>query len=147
MTISQKGIDLITSFEAFEANPYICPAGKCTIGYGTTLYKSGLKVTMQDTPISKEQAIAELMYHIENRCYHAIIGLNVVQSQFDALCSFIYNVGAGNFASSTLKKLIAVNPNNPEIAGEFAKWNKSGGKMLNGLVTRRKAESDMYFGK
>lgn len=146
MTISQKGIDLITSFEAFEPNPYICPAGKCTIGYGTTLYKSGLKVTMQDPPISKEQAIAELMYHIENRCYHAIIGLSVVQCQFDALCSFIYNIGTGNFNNSTLRKLAAIDPNNPDIAGEFAKWNKSGGKVLNGLVTRRKAESDMYFG-
>lgn len=147
MTISQKGIDLITSFEAFEANPYICPAGKCTIGYGTTLYKSGLKVTMQDPPISKETAIAELMYHIENRCYHAIIGLSVVQCQFDALCSFIYNIGTGNFNSSTLRKLAVIDPNNPDIAGEFAKWNKSGGKVLNGLVLRRKAESDMYFGK
>lgn len=146
MTISQKGISLITSFEAFEPNPYICPAGKCTIGYGTTLYKSGLKVTMQDPPISKEQAIAELMYHIENRCYHAIIGLSVVQCQFDALCSFIYNIGTGNFNSSTLRKLAVIDPNNPDIAGEFAKWNKSGGKVLNGLVTRRKAESDMYFG-
>lgn len=146
MTISQKGISLITSFEAFEPNPYICPAGKCTIGYGTTLYKSGLKVTMQDPPISKEQAIAELMYHIENRCYHAIIGLSVVQCQFDALCSFIYNIGTGNFNNSTLRKLAAIDPNNPDIAGEFAKWNKSGGKVLNGLVTRRKAESDMYFG-
>lgn len=146
MTISQKGIDLITSFEAFEANPYICPAGKATIGYGTTLYKSGLKVTMQDPPISKEQATAELMYHIENRCYHAIIGLSVVQCQFDALCSFIYNIGAGAFNSSTLRKLAVIDPNNPAIAAEFAKWNKSGGKVLNGLVTRRKAESDMYFG-
>lgn len=146
MTISQKGIDLIISFEAFEAAPYICPAGKCTIGYGTTLYKSGLKVTMQDPPISKEQAIAELMYHIENRCYHAIIGLSVVQCQFDALCSFIYNIGTGNFNSSTLRKLAVIDPNNPDIAGEFAKWNKSGGKVLNGLVLRRKAESDMYFG-
>ena len=147
MTISQKGISLITSFEAFEPNPYICPAGKCTIGYGTTLYKSGLKVTMQDPPISKETAIAELMYHIENRCYHAIIGLSVVQCQFDALCSFIYNIGTGNFNSSTLRKLAVIDPNNPDIAGEFAKWNKSGGKVLNGLVLRRKAESDMYFGK
>lgn len=146
MTISQKGIDLITSFEAFEAAPYICPAGKATIGYGTTLYKSGLKVTMQDPPISKEQATAELMYHIENRCYHAIIGLSVVQCQFDALCSFIYNIGAGAFNSSTLRKLALINPNNPAIAAEFARWNKSGGKVLNGLVTRRKAESDMYFG-
>lgn len=146
MTISQKGIDLITSFEAFEPNPYICPAGKCTIGYGTTLYKSGKKVTMQDPPITKEQAIAELLYHIENRCYHAIIGLSVNQNQFDALCSFIYNIGTGNFNSSTLRKLAVINPNDKAIAAEFAKWNKSGGKVLNGLVTRRKAESDMYFG-
>lgn len=146
MTISQKGIDLITSFEAFEANPYICPAGKATIGYGTTLYKNGHKVTMEDAPITKEAAMAELLYHIENRCYHAITGISVVQCQFDALCSFIYNIGVGNFNSSTLRKLALINPNDKAIAAEFSKWNKSGGKVLNGLVTRRKAESDMYFG-
>lgn len=146
MTISQKGIDLICQFEAFEANPYVCPAGKNTIGYGTTLYKSGKKVELTDPPITKEQAIAELLYHIENRCYHAIIGLSVNQNQFDALCSFIYNIGTGAFNSSTLRKLALINPNDKAIAGEFAKWNKSGGKVLNGLVKRREAESALYFG-
>lgn len=145
MKITQQGIDLICKYEAFEANPYICPAGKVTIGYGTTLYKSGKKVTMQDPPITKEQAIAELLYHIENRCYHAIIGLSVNQNQFDALCSFIYNVGAGNFNSSTLRKKAVINPNDKIIADEFAKWNKSGGKVLNGLVLRRSEESALYF--
>jgi len=150
MRLSDNGINLICQFEAFSPSPYPDPGtggAPFTIGYGTTLYKSGLKVTMQDPPISKETAVAELMYHIENRCYHAIIGLCVVQCQFDALCSFIYNIGAGAFNSSTLRKLAVIDPNNPEIAGEFARWNKSGGKVLNGLVTRRKAESDMYFGK
>lgn len=143
MTISQKGIDLICRFEGFRAKPYLCTSDKPTIGYGTTLYKSGLKVTLEDAPITKEQAIAELTYHIENRCYHALIGLNLIQCQFDALCSFIYWSGYGNFATSTLKKLVVVNPNNPAIADEFGKWTNKG---IKGLITRRKAESDMYFG-
>jgi lysozyme len=142
MNITQKGLDIICKYEGFRAAPYICPAGKPTIGYGTTLYKSGLKVTMQDPPITKEQAIAELIYHIENRCYHSLIGLNLNQNQFDALCSFIYWSGSGNFAKSTLRKLIVINPKDPAIAGEFAKWTNSG---LAGLVKRRKSESDLYF--
>ncbi len=144
MTISQKGLDLIRKFEGFRAKPYLCTSDRPTIGYGTTLYKSGKSVTMQDPPITKEQALEELTYHIENRCYHALIGFNLTQNQFDALCSFLYWSGHGNFAKSTLRKLVVDNPNDPAIAGEFGKWTNKG---IEGLITRRKEESSLYFQK
>ena len=143
MTISKNGIDFICQFEGWSEKTYLDSVNVATIGYGTTLYKSGTKVTMQDPPITKEQAKAELQHHVEHRCYHALVGLNLNQNQFDALCSFVYNVGAGAFESSTLKKRIVTGEG--DIATAFAMWNKGGGKVLNGLTTRRKAESDLYL--
>ena len=67
--------------------------------------------------------------------------------QFDALVSFAYNVGVGNFAKSTLLKKVNANPNDPTIRSEFEKWNKANGRVLKGLVTRRKEEADLYFTK
>lgn len=145
MNITSKGLDLIKKYESFESKPYVCPAGKNTIGYGTTIYSSGKKVELTDSPITEEQAEKELLYHIEHRCYHALTGLPLNQNQFDALCSLIYNIGAGNFENSTVKRLINLNPNNPEIATAIQMWSKSGGKVLNGLVARRKEESELYF--
>jgi lysozyme len=71
----------------------------------------------------------------------------VSENQFSALVCFAYNVGIGNLKKSTLLKKVNVNPNDETIAAEFAKWNKAGGKVLNGLVRRRKAEADLYFTK
>ena len=65
--------------------------------------------------------------------------------QFDALVSFAYNVGTANFAKSTLLKKVNANPNDASIRAEFGKWNKSNGRVLKGLVTRRKEEADLYF--
>ncbi|HRC03299.1 MAG TPA: lysozyme, partial [Niabella sp.] len=67
------------------------------------------------------------------------------QGQFDALVSFAYNLGIGALQRSTLLKLVRVNPKNPAIADEFAKWVNAGGKRLNGLVKRRAAEAALYF--
>jgi hypothetical protein len=67
--------------------------------------------------------------------------------QADALTSFCYNCGVGNFRKSTLLKKVNKNPSDPTIRNEFAKWNRSGGKVLAGLTRRRKAEADLYFTK
>jgi lysozyme len=67
------------------------------------------------------------------------------ENQFSALVCFAYNVGIGNLKKSTLLRKANINPNDETIAGEFAKWNKAGGKVLNGLTRRRLAEADLYF--
>ena len=70
---------------------------------------------------------------------------NLNQNQFNALVSFAYNVGTGNFSSSTLLKKVNRNPDDLTIKDEFLRWNKAGGKVLNGLTNRRNEEADLYF--
>jgi len=72
-------------------------------------------------------------------------GTKVNANQFDALVSFTYNLGAGNLAKSQLLKFVKLNPNDPRIAAEFAKWNRAGGEVSTGLVRRRKKEAQLYY--
>lgn len=148
MQISKNGIDLICAFESFIPNPYPDPATggePITIGYGATIYPTGAKVTMQDAPITKEQAITYMLHHIANKCYPALNGLTMSQNQFDALCSFIYNVGAGNFKTSTMRKLTVAGAGTSQITAEFYKWNKAAGKVMAGLTRRRSCEAYLYL--
>lgn len=147
MKISQKGLDLIKKFEGFSAKPYICPAGVPTIGYGATYYTNGTKVTMSDEPISEEWAeqLLSNMVHTYEKGVISLVIPKITQNQFDALVSFAYNVGVTNFRKSTLLRLINKDPNNPEIATQFMKWVRGGGKVINGLIKRRQIESKLYF--
>jgi len=145
----KNGIDLIKSFEGFRAKPYLCPAKVPTIGYGATYYTNGKKVTMNDSPITEEEAsklLAEMLVTYE-RAVDSFCIDTITQNQFDALVSFAYNLGNGSLKSSTLLKKLNINPNDPSIAGEFKKWVKAGGKTLPGLVRRRNAEAELYFKK
>ena len=142
MTTSDLGIELIKKHEGFRSKAYRCSANVLTIGYGHTLNVKSTDV------ITKEQAECFLRQDVEfaekevNR--H---NLNINQNQFDALVSFVFNLGAGNFARSTLLRKIKSNPNDPTIRKEFEKWVYAGGKVLNGLVRRRREEAELYFTK
>ena len=140
MRTSRKGIELIKAHEGLRLNAYLCPAGVPTIGYGHTY-----NVKMGDR-ITEEQAerllIGDLILaETEVNRY----GFDLTQNQFDALVSFVYNIGAGNFRSSTLLKRLKANPNDPDIAKQFSRWVYGGGKVLPGLVRRRNEESKLYF--
>jgi lysozyme len=146
-TTSKKGIDLIKSHEGFSSKPYMCPANVCTIGFGTTRYPNGTKISMNDAPISEAKALEYLIFDMKafERNVDAYCRDDINQNQFDALVSFCYNVGPNALKSSTLLKKVNINPSDPTIANEFAKWNKGGGKVLKGLIRRRKEESELYF--
>lgn len=149
MKLSSSGLDLIKRFEGYSDRPYLCAAGKPTISYGLTYYPNGKKVTMKDSKITKEEG-DEMFYKIVSNFAADVLKLvksNISVNQLNALTSFAYNVGVGNFQKSTLLKLVNVNPNDAMIAKEFLKWNKAGGKVLNGLTNRRIAESALYFTK
>jgi len=134
-------------FEGYKPKAYLCPAGVPTIGFGSTMYTDGRKIKLGDT-INEQQANELLMWELKNKSI-ALHGLNLNQNQFDSCLSFIYNLGIGAFAKSTLKKKILLNLNDATIKDEFLKWNKArvNGELmeLKGLTRRRIAEADLYF--
>jgi lysozyme len=148
-TINKAGIDLISQFEGFSSKPYLCSAKVPTIGYGTTRYPNGKKVTLQDSSITVEQA-KDIMRHDVRQFELAVDAMavdTINQNQFNALVSFAYNVGANALRTSTLLKKVNANPNDPFIRNEFLRWNRAGGNIVAGLTRRREAESNLYFTK
>lgn len=151
MSPSDNCITLIKSFEGFRNKPYLCSAGKPTIGYGSRFYKSGKEVTLKDSPIS-EAVACELLDATLDKEYCPGINNNVkvplTQNQFDALVCFVYNIGVGNFKSSTMLSLINQGDYNG-AAKQFIRWNKEtkrGVKVENaGLTKRRIAERDLFL--
>lgn len=148
MRISENGLKIIRAHEGYRSKPYLDNKyGRVpTIGYGNTTYADGRKVTMQDKPITKEQAEELLVYKVNTVFGPAVDKLvvpEIGQNMFDALVSFTYNVGVGNFTSSTLlKKLNALDFKGAEK--EFHRWNKDEGVVLQGLVERRKQEAALF---
>ena len=144
MTISQAGVDFICQFEGFRANPYRDSTGLPTIGYGTIHYANGAAVTMSDGPISQADAKAALMNHIANRVdpYLNTIA-TLTQVQYDALCSFCYNLGTGALDKSSLRHVLFSN-DPATITADFDKWDMAGGQVLNGLLNRRQHEARLY---
>ncbi|PKN16514.1 MAG: hypothetical protein CVU66_00760 [Deltaproteobacteria bacterium HGW-Deltaproteobacteria-23] len=140
MKTGQKGIDLIKSYESLELKAYRCPAGVLTVGYGHT--GSDVK---HNTEITKEKAEELLKKDLASAemVVNRIQGLN--QNQYDALVSFVYNCGSGNFDKSTLKRLVISNPYDPKIREAFGMWIKANGKPMAGLVRRRESEANLYF--
>jgi len=144
MKASQIGIDLIKHFEGFISKPYLCPAGVATIGYGSTKYVDGKKVKLNDKAINENEATLLLKNTLT--IYENIVNKKVKaqlkQSQFDALVSYTYNTGG----SDTLFNLINNEANAESIKKWFeTKYISANGKVLKGLVERRKAESKLYF--
>ena len=146
MKTSKAGLDLIKQFESFRAAPYLCSAGVPTIGYGTTVYPNGIKVKLSDQKITQQLAESFLQHHVNaiEKDVSKLVKVTLTQNQFDALVSFAYNVGIGAFGDSTLLKLL----NAGDINGaskQFERWNKAGGKIVDGLTNRRKAEKALFL--
>ena len=148
MKVNKLGIETMHHFEGCKLTAYQCPAKVWTIGWGNTYYPEKTPVKEGDV-ITQDQAnlLFETVMNNFALGVKKCLTKEVNENQFSALVCFSYNVGIGNFQKSTLLKKININPNDETIAGEFAKWNKAGGKVLLGLVRRRKSESDLYFKK
>lgn len=142
LSISQKGFDLIKLFEGFSSTAYKDVVGIWTIGYGTIKYPNGKKVQPGDT-CTKDQA-EQYLIHDTKWVVDALKPYShLKQNQIDALSSFIYNVGATAFNTSTLKKYID-SGNMDLAANEFGRWNKAGGKVVKGLTLRRAKEKSLF---
>lgn len=149
MKLDEHGYKLITDFEGLILHPYLDSVKVPTIGYGSTYYLDGRRVTMLDKSITQKEAY-NMFKTIADRFSKAVLrGLKqpVTQNQFNALTSLAYNIGTGAFLGSTLLKKVNVNPNDPSINFEFKRWNKAGGQVLSGLSKRRNYESEIYFTK
>lgn len=147
--------ELCRQFEGFRENPYLCPAGVPTIGYGSTFYGDGRKVTLQDPPMDEPTArallVSELMHQyapgVIRQC--PILLTIAIQTndwnKFNAIVDFAYNLGVGRLQTSTLRRKI--NDQDWEGAKEQLKrWVYGGGRVLPGLVTRRNAEISIMGG-
>ncbi len=140
MKASEKAYSLIRQSEGLRLTAYRCPAGVWTVGYGHT---AGVVPEMVITPEQAEEFLKQDIKKAEGivNAEH----LNLQQCQFDALVSFAFNVGVGNFRRSTLLMKVKVNPDDNSIMDEFLRWVYAKGKVLSGLQKRRLAEMKLYF--
>lgn len=143
MKTGTKGIALIKKWEGCKLDAYVCAAGKNTIGFGNTFYEDGSKVKPGDK-ITQQRA-EELLLNLLPK-YEGVVKQKIkvpmTQNQFDALVSHTWNSGG----SSTLFNLVNTNAPKEEIKKWFeTKYITGGGKVLQGLVNRRKEESDLFF--
>lgn len=149
-SLSPAGIDLIKQFEGFRASLYNDSAGHCTIGYGTLVHRgpcNGSEPGEYLAGISEDRATDLLLQRVRQfeNVINDSVKITLNQNQFDALVSFVYNVGAGAFRRSTLLKKVNTDPADAAIRAEFLRWVRAGGKKLPGLVSRREWESRLYF--
>jgi lysozyme len=146
MKTGERGLALIKEFEGCKLAAYQCPAGIWTIGIGSTHYGDGTPVTKSRTLPTEKAAIALLAATIGQyeKAVNAVYA-ELTQNEFDALVCLCYNIGAGNFASSTLVKMLNAGEAKEEVAKQFVRWNKAGGKVMAGLTRRREAEAALFL--
>ena len=137
---------LCKQFEGFRGKPYLCPAGIPTIGYGSTYYSDGKKVTLNDPPISEPEAAQLLLHELQYTYLPGVLRncpiLLTDEKKCNAIVDFAYNLGTGRLQTSTLKRKI--NEQDWDAAKEqLMLWNKGGGRVLPGLDKRRKAECQL----
>lgn len=145
MRVSQRGIDLIKRAEGLRLTAYVCPAGVLTIGYGHT--GSDVKPEMR---ITEEQAEKLLWKDTESaqQAVSSFVSVKINQDEYDALVSFVFNIGPTAFVNSTLLRLLNANADRKVVAGEFSRWVKAGGdKPVLGLVSRREEEKKLFLKK
>ena len=146
MPASPQAVELIAGFEGFRAKPYLCPAGRWTIGYGSTRLLDGSPVTEHTPPVTKAQASTLMLKTLGPVAdfIDSLVQVPTTDPQEAALQSFVYNVGQGSFETSTL--LQKLNAGDYLGAGEeFLRWNRGGGKVLPGLTVRRETESRLFL--
>lgn len=146
--MSQKGLKLLAGFEGLVLHPYLDPVKVPTIGIGSTYYENGTRVKLTDPPITEARAYELLANTIASYelTVNNLLKVTVTQFQFDAMVSLCYNIGAANFAKSSVIRLV----NKGDFVGAakaFLLWNKAGGKVIRGLTIRRTKEAEYFLTK
>lgn len=140
MKISEKGLELIKKFEGYEGKAYLCQAGVWTIGYGHT---QGVE---ENDTCSVEEATEFLKKDVEKaeRTINDLVKCELNQNQFDALVSFVFNIGRDNFKRSSMLKFLN-SAHYPLSAGQFDRWVYARKNRSNGLIARRAAEKKLFL--
>ena len=149
MNISQEGLDLIKKFEGCELKAYQDSVGVWTIGYGHT---KGVEEDQEITQDEAEDMLASELGEYEGYI-NDMVECDLKQCQFDALVAWVYNLGPTNLKSSTLLKRLnwfsggGSEMDLEDVPKQIKRWDKAGGKVLQGLVRRREAEALLFQGK
>jgi len=142
MNISKEGLALIKKFEGCELEAYRCPAGVWTIGFGTIKdVKEGDRITKDEANHLLEEEMIEYESYIND-----MVDVPLEQNQFDALCSWVFNLGPKNLSESTLLRVLN-DGKYDEVPQQMKRWNKANGEVLTGLIRRREAEALLFQGK
>lgn len=145
MQTSDKGIALIKEFEGCKLTAYQDSVGVWTIGYGWTQPVDGkpIRAGMTINQETAERLLKTGLVSYESDVSR-LVKVGLTQGQFDALVSFTYNLGARSLSTSTLLRKLNAG-DYVGAADEFMRWNKAGGKVLNGLTRRREAERALFL--
>lgn len=142
MNTSENGLHLIKVFEGLGLRPYICPAGLLTIGYGHVMgplekikYKNGITEAQANELLRKDLVRFEKAINLVP---------HLTQNEFDALVAFVFNIGIEAFNTSTIRRLLMAGLKQ-KASLEFGRWVHAKGKVLPGLVRRRRAERDLFL--
>jgi lysozyme len=144
MTINDAGLALIKRAEGLRLDSYRCPAGVATVGYGHT--GPDVRIPMTITPGEAERLLREDLARFENGVTNCLGGCPTNSDQFSAMVSLSYNIGLGNFATSTVLKRHRLGQY-PLAANAFLLWDKANGVALPGLTKRRQDERALYLGE
>ena len=137
-----EGLALIKKFEGCELKAYLCSAGVWTIGYGHTKdVVEGMEITQEQA----EQMLVDELHEYESYI-NKYVTVALSQNQFDALVSWVYNLGPANLSASTMLKVLN-SGEYEDVPAQMKRWNKAGGKVLEGLIRRREAEACLFVGK
>ena len=139
MKISENGLELIKKFEGCETTAYQDSVGVWTIGFGHTKgVKEGQTCSIEDAESMLADEMDEYEGYINN-----MVKVELQQHEFDALVAWVYNLGPTNLGESTMLKVLNGGQFD-RVPDEMNRWTRAGGKILEGLVRRRQAESLMF---
>lgn len=146
LSVPPAAVNLVARWEGYRDRAYLCPAKVWTIGYGATRWGDGRPVREGDT-IAHAEARQLLARHLADaaEAVDSLVDAPLTESQHAALISFVFNIGRGAFAQSTM--LMHINAGRMDAAAsEFPRWVKAGGKVVEGLVKRRAEEAALFIG-
>lgn len=143
--INRAGLNLIKEFEGFRAVAYLCPAQVWTIGYGSTYYPDRTKVKQGDRISTKEgEELLKVTVRDFENAINQYVRVPLTPNQFSALVSFAFNVGVSAFRDSTLLRKLNQKEYN-EVHHQLMRWTRANKRILQGLVRRRLAESELFY--